>query len=123
LTVIVTECETEPTVPVTVTVYPPTRVLCRALKPSVEVPCPPGVNATEELLSEALGPGVGETVVERVTVPANPPRLVSVITAVPEEPRDRLSEDGLIEIEKSDTITVTDTEWTSEPFVPVTVTV
>jgi len=87
------------------------------------VPCPPGVNATEELLSEALGPGVGETVVERVTVPANPPRLVSVITAVPEEPRDRLSEDGLIEIEKSDTITVTDTEWTSEPLVPVTVTV
>jgi len=90
---------------------------------SVEVLCPPEVKLTVELLSDVLGPEVGETTVERVTVPANPLRLVSVIRLVPDVPRGRLSDDGLMETEKSDTITRTETECDSDPLVPVTVTV
>jgi len=85
--------------------------------------CPPEVKLTVELLSDVLGPEVGETTVERVTVPANPLRLVSVIRLVPDVPRGRLSDDGLMETEKSDTITRTETECDSDPLVPVTVTV
>lgn len=85
--------------------------------------CPPDVRVTDELPSDVFGPEVGETAAESVTVPANPLRLVSVIRLVPEVPRVRLSDDGLMEIEKSDTTTVNETEWTSDPLVPVTVTV
>ena len=123
LTVIVMEWESEPLVPVTVIVYPPIGVLCCALTLSVEVLCPPDVRVTVELLSDVLGPEVGETVVERVTVPVNPLRLVRVIRLVPDEPRGRPSEDGLTEMEKSDTMTAMETECTSDPLVPVTVTV
>ena len=123
LTVNAIECESEPVVPVMVIVYPPIGVLCVALKLSVEVPCPPDVRATEELLSDVFGPDVGETTIERLTVPANPFRLVSVIRLVPEVPRDRLSDDGLTEMEKSDTMTRIETECTSDPLVPATVTV
>ena len=87
------------------------------------MPWPPGDRTTVELLRDVLGPEVEEIVVERVMVPANPLILVSVTSAVPVEPRDRFSEEGLMEIEKSDTMTVTETECTSEPLVPVTVTV
>ncbi len=80
-TVIVTECESEPLVPVTVITYAPIGVLCNALTFSVEVLCPPDV------------------------------------------PRGRLRDDGLIEIEKSDTMTRIETECASDPLVPVTVTV
>ncbi len=75
------------------------------------------------LLNAVLGPGVGETVAERVTVPANPLMLVSVTRAVPDEPRDKLSELVLMEIEKLDTTTVIEIECTREPLVPVTSTV
>jgi len=123
LTVIVTECETEPVVPVTVIVYPPMGVLCNALTLSVEVLCPPDVRVTDELLSDVFGPDVGETTVERVMVPAKPFKLVRVIRPVPDVPRGRVSEDGLIEMEKSDTMTRTETGCESDPLVPVTVTV
>jgi hypothetical protein len=123
LTVIVTEWETEPLVAVTVIVYAPIGVLCTALTLSVEVLCPPGVRVTDELLSDVFGPGVEETAVERVMVPANPLRLVSVIRLVPDVPRGRLRDDGLMEMEKSDTMTRTETECDSDPLVPVTVTV
>ena|SRR2546425_10041714 len=123
LTVIVTERESEPLVAVTVIVYAPIGVLCTALTLSVEVLCPPGVRVTDELLSDVFGPGVGETAVERVTVPVNPFRLVSVTRLVPGVPRGRLSDDGLMEMEKSETMTRTETECTSDPLVPVTVTV
>jgi len=112
-----------PLVAVTVMVYAPIGVLCTALTFSVEVLCPPGVRVTDELLSDVLGPCVGETAVERVTVPANPLILASVTRLVPDEPRDRLRDDGLMEMEKSDTMTRTETEWVSDPLVPVTVTV
>ena len=85
--------------------------------------CPPDVKATDELLSDVLGPAVEETVVERPMVPVNPFKLVRVIRLFPDVPRGRLSDDGLMEIEKSDTTTVTETECTSDPLVPVTVTV
>ena len=123
MTVMVTECETEPVVPVTVIVYPPMGVLCNALTLSVEVLCPPDVRVTDELLNDVFGPDVGETTVERVMVPAKPFRLVRVIRPVPDVPRGRVSEDGLIEMEKSDTMTRIETECASDPLVPVTVTV
>ena len=107
LTVIVMECESGPLVPVIVIVYPPIGVLCNALTVSVEVPCPPGVSVTDELLSDVFGPEVGEITVERLMVPANPFRPVRVIRPVPDVPRGKLSEDGLMEIEKSDTMTRT----------------
>ena len=85
--------------------------------------CPPDVRVTDELLSDVLGPVVGETVVERLMVPVNPFMLVRVIRLVPDVPRGRLRDDGLMEREKLDTTTDTETECTSDPLVPVTVTV
>ena len=123
MTVIVTERESEPLVAVTVIVYAPIGVLCSALTLTVEVLCPPGVRVIDELLSVVLGPEVGETTVERVTVPENPFRLLSVIRLVPDVPRGRLKDDGLMEMEKSDTMTRTETECASDPLLPVTVTV
>src|SRR5438094_8362861 len=122
-TVIVTECESAPLTPVTVIVYEPIVVLCNALTLSVDVPWPPEVRVTDELLNDVLGPDVGETTAERLTVPVNPFRLVTVIKLVPDVPRGRLREDGLIEMEKSDTMTRIETECMRDPLVPVTVTV
>ncbi len=107
-TVIVTECESDPLAPVTVIVYAPIDVLCNALTLSVEVLCPPDVRVTDELLNDVFGPDVGET---------------TVVRPVPDVPRGRVSEDGLIEMEKSDTMTRIETECASDPLVPVTVTV
>jgi len=56
-------------------------------------------------------------------VPVNPFRLVTVIRLVPDVPRGRLRDDGLIEIGKSDTMTRIETECASDPLVPVTATV
>ena len=58
--------------------------------------CPPSVRVTDELLRDILGLEAEETTVERVTVPANPLRLVKVIRLVPDVPRGRLSDDGLM---------------------------
>ena len=122
-TFIVTECESDPLAPVTVIVYEPTGVLCNALTLSVDVPWPPDVKVIDELLKDVFGPDVGETVAERLTVPVNPFRLVTVIRLVPDVPRGRLRDDGLIEIGKSDTMTRIETECASDPLVPVTATV
>src|SRR5438445_5520292 len=117
------ECERELLVPVMVMVYPPIGVLCSALTLSVDVPWPPDVRVTDELLNEVFGPDVGETVADRLMVPVNPFRLVTVIRLVPDVPRGRLRDDGLMEMEKSDTMTRIETECASDPLVPVTVTV
>ena len=122
-TVIVTECESAPLTPVTVIVYEPIGVLCNALMLSVDVPWPPEVRVTDELLNDVLGPDVGETVAERLMVPVNPFRLVTVIRLLPDVPRGRLKEDGLTDMEKSDTMTRIEKECASDPLVPVTVTV
>ena len=123
MTVMLTEWERDPLVPVIVIVYDPTDVLCSALTLSVDVPWPPDVRVTDELLNEVFGPDVGETVADRLMVPVNPFRLVTVIRLVPDVPRGRLRDDGLMEMEKSDTMTRIETECASEPLVPVTVTV
>ena len=47
-----------------------------------DVLCPPEARVIDELLSDARGPGVGETTVVRVMVPTNPLRLVIVIRLV-----------------------------------------
>src|SRR2546425_6270713 len=105
--VIVMECESEPLVPVTVSVYAPTGVLCNALTLSVEVPCPPDVKVTDEVLSDVFGPDVGETNVERFMVPANPFRLVRDIVDPAEEPLEMVIDDGLDVMLKSPTLVVT----------------
>ena len=82
LTVTTTECESDPIVPVTVTVYVPT---VAELTVSVDVADPPGDKLTLVGLTPAVRPD-GETVVERLIVPVNPARLVKVIVDVPEPP-------------------------------------
>src|SRR2546428_10067959 len=101
------ECEREPLVPVTVIVYPPIGVLCNALTLSIEAPCPPDVKVTDELLSDVLGPDVGETTVERFMVPANPFRLVRDIVDPAEELLEMVIDDGLAVMLKSPTLVVT----------------
>ena len=96
-----TECEREPLVAVTVIVYAPIGVLCNALTLSIEVPCPPDVKVTDELLSDVLGPDVGETTVARFMVPVNPFRLVRDIVDPAEKPLETVIEDGLAVILKS----------------------
>jgi len=51
----------------------------------VEVPVPPDISVTEDVLRDAVGP-VGVTVVDSVTAPESPDMLVRVIVAVPVEP-------------------------------------
>jgi len=58
--------------------------------------CPPSVSVIDELLRDSVELKAEETTVERVTVPANPLRLVKVIILVPDVPRGRLSDDGLM---------------------------
>src|SRR5207245_9190955 len=107
----------------TVVGYEPIGVVCNSLTLRGDVPWPPDVRVTDELLNDVLGPDVGDTVAERLMVPVNPFRLVTVIRLLPDVPRGRLRDDGLIEIEKSDTMTRIETECASDPLVPVTVTV
>ena len=65
-----------------------------------EVPLLPAVRVTLVGLTETDGP-LGETDGDSVIVPANPPRLVSVIVEEPEAPCARANEEGLDEILKS----------------------
>ena len=72
----------------------------------VVVPVPPEESVTLDELRDRVGPG-GELVVERVTVPAKPPRLFKVMVEVVEEPGEIVTDDGLAAIPKSTTLTVT----------------
>ena len=107
MTVIVTEWETEPLVAVTVILYPPIGVLCNALTLSIELPAPPDVRVTDEVLSDVFGPDVGETTVERFMVPVNPFRLVRDIVDPAEEPLETVIDDGLDVMLKSPLLVVT----------------
>src|SRR6266700_1176518 len=113
-TCMVTECEINLLSPVTVIVYEPIGVLCNALTLSVDVHWPNDVRVTDELLNDVLGPDVGETVAERLMVPVNPFRLVTVMRLLPDVPRGRLREDGLTDMEKSDMMTRIETECVSD---------
>ena len=65
------------------------------------MPAPPEESVTVELLSDVFGPGVGETVAERVMVPENPFRLARDIVDPAEEPLEMVNEAGLAVMLKS----------------------
>jgi hypothetical protein len=76
-------------------------------------------------LHVAIRPG-GLTDVARLTVPAKPFKLATVMATFAEEPTAMLTLVGLAEIAKSGggaTLKVTFAEWDREPLVPVTVAV
>src|SRR5438034_3370049 len=68
--------------------------------PRIDVAEPPEVRVSVELLRVVLGPE-GEIDVERLIVPLNPFRLVTVIVELSVEDRERLKDDGSAEMEKS----------------------
>ncbi len=72
----------------------------------LEEAVPPGLRLTLAGLAEAVRP-LGVTDVESVMVPVNPLKLLSVIDDVPEEPAGMVRLDGLDEMVKSPTPTVT----------------
>ena len=91
----------------------------------VDVPEPPEVRVTLAGLRDTVEPDAGTTTVESVTVPENPLRLPRLIVAVAEEPDWTVRADALVERLKSGasvTLTRMMTVWTSDPVVPVTVT-
>jgi len=72
----------------------------------VVVPVPPEESVILDELRDNVGPG-GELLVERVMVPAKPPRLFNETAEVAEEPGEMVNDDGLAAILKSTTLTVT----------------
>ncbi len=79
---------------------------------------------TLDRLSEAPAPA-GETETIRPTVPEKPPRLVTVIEDVPEEPELNSRDATLLAMLKSSggvTFTIIVIDLTSEPLIPITVT-
>ncbi len=84
----------------------------------VEVPELLGLKVMEVALREVLGL-VGVTDSDSVTVPVNPLRLVSVMRDEVVDDRGRLRAFGLAVMEKSETITLTETVRDREPLVPV----
>jgi hypothetical protein len=85
VTWMVTLCEIEPLAPVTVTVYVPEGVVLDVNMVRVEDATPPEERAMFVGLSVAVGPA-GEMAAERLTVPAKPLRLVSVMVEDPVDP-------------------------------------
>ena len=96
-TVTVVECDRDPLVPATVTVYVPG---FEELTDRVEEPVPPDERETLAGLSDVLGPA-GELVEDRATVPAKLFRLASVIVEVAVAPALTLIEVGLALMLKS----------------------
>ena len=86
---------------------------------NVELRDPPAVSVTMDGLNEAMM--LEDRVAVRETEPAKTWRLLTVIVEVSEEPTGIVSIVGLAEMSKSTTSTVTSTEWTRGPLVPVTV--
>ena len=75
--------------------------MCVAFNVSIEVPWPPEVRVTDELLSDVLGPELEETVTDRVIVPENPLRLVKVIVDPADDPFETVRDEGLAVMLKS----------------------
>ena len=63
----------------------------------------------------------GDTAVASVTLPMNPPRLLTLMVAAPDWPANSVTAPEFVETEKSTTVTVIWTEWVREPLVAVTV--
>jgi len=91
------------------------------LRVRVDVPVPPELTTILVGDKEAVRPA-GDAEVERPTVPVKPFTLETVIVVVLASPVTTVRLDGA-EIAKSVTVTVTLTEWESDPLVPRTVTV
>ncbi len=122
VTVTSTECDREPLVPVTVTLYVPAEL---ELTVSTDVADPPELRLTLLGLREAERPEGDEEAV-RDTDPEKLLRLVRMMSEVAEEPVCTEMLAGLAETLKSlAELTVTEivTECDREPLVPVTVTV
>ena len=81
---------------VTVITYDPVGVVEDVDTVRVEVPVPPAERVTVAGLKDADGP-LGETALEMLTVPVNPPRLVRLIVEVADVPGVRARPFGLAE--------------------------
>jgi hypothetical protein len=120
------ECEMVPLTPVTTTVYEPNDVDKVVRTDRLEVPPPPEENVMLEALREIVGPE-GVMKAERLTVPANPFTLNTVMVEVLVVPAGTIRMLGLGDTAKSPcggglTVTVTVTAWENDPLVPVTAT-
>ncbi len=107
LTVIVTEPDREPLVPVTVTVYMPRAVVEVVMTVRVEVAEVPRLTLVGP--RDSVRPAE-EATAERETIPVKPPNPVTVTVEVSEEPTSTESVEGLTDILKPTTRTVTVTE-------------
>jgi hypothetical protein len=85
-----------PLLAVTVITYDPVGVVDDVETVRVEVPVPPAERVTVAGLKDADGP-FGETALEMLTVPVNPPRLVRLIVEVADVPGVRARPFGLAE--------------------------
>ena len=83
---------------------------------------PPEPSVMLAAFVEAVRPG-GVAEVERVMVPVKPLRLVRVRVDVEDDPAWMVMLSGLPARLKSIILRLIETEWTSDPLVPVTVTV
>ncbi len=107
-------------VPVTVTVKLP---VAEQVTVRMDVADPPDVRVTLAALSVRVRPA-GDEVAVSVTVPANPPWLVTVMVEVPDSPTERVRVFGLaatLKVPCGTTVMVA--EWDNPLLVPVTVTV
>ncbi len=118
-TVTLTEWESRPFVPITVTVYSPTVV-----EVTVRVDVPDVPRMTLVGFKEAVTPqgAQGATTVLSVTVPVNRFRLVTVIVAVSPPPTLIVKLEVLVDILKSMTSTLILRERETPPLAPITVT-
>ncbi len=84
--------------------------LVEELKLQLELAELPELTARLVGLQATLRPVDGLTEVDRVIVPLNPLRLVSVTVEVPDEPAGNVTVEGLADTAKSFIVTVTATE-------------
>ncbi len=115
----IAECSSTPFVPVRVALYDP--VVEEVNLQDEEPVLPAGRKRLVGLQDIVRLELEGEDT--KLMLPEKPPRLVKMMEEVEEEPAARSRDDGLALIVKSTMLTVTVTEWETEPLIPVTVTV
>jgi hypothetical protein len=89
---------------------------------AVEVDDPPARTFTGLGLKDAVRSAEGLIAAERLTSPAKPLRLTTVIVDVPVEPELKTTTGGLADILKSTTVTIKDTGADNELVPPVVTT-
>ncbi len=100
VTATVAEWESDPLVPVTVTVYVPAALAVVGEKVRTKEPVPPAARVTV-VVAGLKGRPAGEETLFRVTVPAKPFRLARLIVDVVEDPWTTETEAGVAPILKS----------------------